>query len=938
MDKKLRVSILLAGLALPLALASCDSGNGGGGSSSVPGTGDSSSDHGGEATGENTGVYSFIDSGVDKKTEILGQLEKYAVDNMITGLPLYENGGTVMYARRVVKGTEDYVTGYGFGILREGYLNGSLETVTESGAAGTTASVDKPTYYHTWEATDPANINALDSDNSQISDLYSYLGSSYFGNKLNAEANGYDWYGSLSLDDRPIIINAETGEPYATQDSTTTSTTFRIHVRTGEAGGVQFRTGSSLANRKAFDKKYVTIDDYVNAFKILLCGKFGYYRGNELATQTGYLAISGAGSYYNATKSVNPDSDEAAAAWAGVGIKTGTDSTGEYLQFTLGAPTTRFYAMYSLSSDLYMPINMDFFKLVTNNFEDFDNYGGYDATKTTGPVDNILSVGPYYLESWESESSICFARNDEWWERVANANIYRIPGVHIKVLSGYASDNTLPFKEFLAGHLDAASIPTTYLATYRNHPLTTTTKGDSTFKLNVNSCTQETWEKLFGENGSVSATPKADYYTCKPWMGNQNFLKGLFYSIDRNTYAQNRGVIASTDYFASSYMSDPENGVPYDSTEEHQAAVEDFWGSSLETGGYSVTLANNAFNAAIDELEAAGKLPSDGKLTINITWMYQYQIASYGDEIAEYMQTAFNNSSKAKAKGLTLTVTQDAVANWSDVYYKVLMVGQFDLAFGAISGNALDPLNFMECLRSDNSSGFTLNWGADTGVAGGIKYDADGDGEEEDWSFDMLWSAADHGVVAYKGEELAPIELTKSSRVENADGTVTFSTTFATGKEVVAADPSAKAQAIANDDDYQVEIEEFEVSDSETNAISYISEGEDGWVITDYVGSDNVNYGISAYLKEWKVEDDEELGTKLTFTLTAAGLELIKDAKYGSGLFTVDAYVVQSLNGVTYETSKRASFAFELNEATADSSSENATIASNFVGSANAAL
>ena len=50
--------------------------------------------------------------------------------------------------------------------------------------------------------------------------------------------------------------------------------------------------------------------------------------------------------------------------------------------------------------------------------------------------------------------------------------------------------------------------------------------------------------------------------------------------------------------------------------------------------------------------------------------------------------------------------------------YNLMKQGQFDLGFGSISGNSLNPLNFLEVLKSDNSSTFTLNW---TGVQIPIK-------------------------------------------------------------------------------------------------------------------------------------------------------------------------------------------------------------------------
>lgn len=79
--------------------------------------------------------------------------------------------------------------------------------------------------------------------------------------------------------------------------------------------------------------------------------------------------------------------------------------------------------------------------------------------------------------------------------------------------------------------------------------------------------------------------------------------------------------------------------------------------------------------------------------------------------------------------------------------------GTYDMAFGAVSGNSLNPLNFAEVLKSDNSSGFTLNWGPDTSkVTNEIVYDG------KVWSFDGLWQAADSAAILSEAGQVAKLE------------------------------------------------------------------------------------------------------------------------------------------------------------------------------------
>ena len=95
--------------------------------------------------------------------------------------------------------------------------------------------------------------------------------------------------------------------------------------------------------------------------------------------------------------------------------------------------------------------------------------------------------------------------------------------------------------------------------------------------------------------------------------------------------------------------------------------------------------------------------------------MYANHEDRYHKEIKEFLESAFNDDSVCGG-AYKLSVNFWVGNVWSDVYDYKMMNGQFDIAFGAISGNALDPIGFLEVLSSDQSisHNFTLNWGADT--------------------------------------------------------------------------------------------------------------------------------------------------------------------------------------------------------------------------------
>ena len=727
-----------------------------------------------------SGGYNFASlagqEAIETRTEILGQLEKYAMDNHLTGITLFENGGYVKYSDRVTLPTRNYITGYGFGLLSEGSIDN--DNISEDNAA-------YKRYLHAATSSDPKIINARNDTGSQVSDLEGYITSSFWGTKLNSTRDQYVWYPVLAKDKvtfdgatqdftRPVPV--ENGVEIKPNDTVATNPnvnplglykTWRIYVKTGASDGITYRyNGTSWGTN--FDGRQVALEDYEFAYRLLLTGAHNLKRGPEMAGDQTY-GIVGAQRYNTNTK--NSTDAEAKTIWdnmkadGDLGIKTGTDPVnGEYIQLTILNAIDKFTAMYTFSSNLLSPMPEDFIRTIGGSAENpiregAQRYGSFNNNDAAGAhkdkiLDFTLSVGPYMLEAWDKNQSIVFKKNPSWNEE----GRYNIAGVKLIVIDA-SSDSDAIYKQFNAGKLDSCGIPTKHISEEVGQPNVLKTKGDATFKLNVNSCTQETWNELFGPQGKIN---KNSSWEVKPWMSNDNFLNGLFYSIDRKTFAGNRGVQPSINYFSDAYLNDPENGKSYNDSDAHKNAVaayetHDSQGNS--TYGYSKDKAILAFRAAVKELVASGDIIKGTKanpttITIHIKWMYQTDIKEYGEEIKGYFESAFNDP-KVSDGTVVLNVTQDAVTNWQDVYNEYLMKGQFDLGFGAISGNTYNPLNFLEVLKSDNSSGFTLNWGTDTSKVTKAKpliY------QDKMWSFDALWAVADHGGVVNNGENVKPVQ------------------------------------------------------------------------------------------------------------------------------------------------------------------------------------
>ena len=670
----------------------------------------------------------FVASSYEERAEILGLLEQYAMENGLTGIVLYDDGGYVKYSDRLViptavkknpdgsdmeiAGTKqhEYVTSYGFGILADGAKK-----------PGTNSADPYDNYYKTFETSDPQTLNYMNDKGEIVGGLQPYVSMSYFDARLTASKDSYEWYPSAASDantfngqPRPIPQNFDEASGLATK--------YRIYVRTD----VKYNTAGKLADK--YKGTTVKLEDYVTPWKELHNQSNGLVRATD---NFGTAAeIVGLQDYYNATANGHDQ-----AAWDKVGLKTGTDDKGSYLEVEFKTPCSPFYAMYYTNSSLYSPIPKAF----------LDEIGGirvWESSNSDGtltPVDTTLSTGPYVLSKWETNKEIVFSANELCSAAVKGGeNRYTIPGVHIAIFEAATKDPLAAWNEYEKGNFDAVGIPLQKLAQEKGTAGTQVTKGSSTTKLNVNTCTEKEWEKLFGENGTVTQTPKNGYWPVEPAMSNEDFILGLNLSIDRQEYADKRGVVPSCSYFSDAYMSNPETGVSYNSTEAHKNALEAVYGDDVETYGYNLNAAAEAFARAAEKLIADGVYKAGDTIEIEMAWQTETNIEKFGKDIEAYIKEAW----ELAETGLNLEIKHWTGATWSDVYYKKMMLGQFDIGFGGISGNTFNPLNFMEVLKSDNSSGFTLNWGPDTNDPSAlIEYDG------KKFTYDALWKAADTGAL-----------------------------------------------------------------------------------------------------------------------------------------------------------------------------------------------
>ena len=706
-----------------------------------------------------SGVQSFVASSYEERTKILAILEAYAYEHFLTGFTFIDDGGYTLYSTSVKRGVDTYVPGYGWATLSDGEITKPL--------TGSGVKAEYNMFYHTFETEDPGHINYADDKGSVVGDLVGYVASTYWGTRLTETNDGYEWY-SETAKEKPVAVNANPNTGLATK--------YEWKIKTG-ADGFSYKTNTKNSTLSKYNGQAVEAQDYITPYQMYYTKSLGWARSAENLEGAG--SIKGSADYYKASsEGFN------ATAWEKVGLKV-EPRDGEYvMSVEFNTPCTPFYAMYYMNSSMFAPVPLQFVKdLGALNGANADNafekgceiYGKTNQDLKLSPVDTYLSTGVFYIHDWVANEEIVMARNTNY--TYCGEDRYKVAGIHFDILEAAATDSEAAWKEFNAGNLSSCGVPSTQTQDRTRkdeHAYAVYTPGSSTFKLNVNACDEDLWEQLFGVNGSITTTSKDQYWKVEPAMSNSDFLLGLSWSLDREKLAKSLGRGASVNYFGDGYLSDPENGVIYNTTEAHKNASTDITAGGQYPNGYSLEIAKAYFESACKTFIADGIYEKGEEIEIEIAWQATSQFTNYGDPIIQMWQDAFN--AIGKEYGLSLKVVNWAGADWSDVYYKKMMVGQFDIGFGSINGNALNPLNFLEVLKSDNSSGFTLNWGADTSEVN-LEYNG------VLWSFDSLWQAADTGGYfeqgvyhkAYAPEmKLDGEKYAADCYAKNSDGTVTL--------------------------------------------------------------------------------------------------------------------------------------------------------------------
>ena len=771
------------------------------------------------------------------KSAILATLERYALRNHTAGIPLYDDASYEQFSQRVTASIrKTYLTNYGFGT---GY--GSIDGEMMYNGNIVEANPEWRSYFHGYTTADSGTFNGWNATGSDVSDRMSMVTTGYYSVQENKTGDGWEWIPDLATDAAPIMLDSMGGNPVAGngesyKDPATgemvvpTSQFWRVKLHYG--AGYTYRVPEQSKRHATYDGREIALEDYLVPFKAMLDNR--YTRASTLITDsTGFV---GASSYYYSQSHTSWPKD--------IGIQI-NEAEGS-LDFAFIEPKSVESARTNLSSGLFSPVPEAFLNDVgIQNYNMISNV----TTPTDSGFDNVLVMGAYIPTYYQNGKEIVYKKNDTYHAR----DLYHYAG-YTEVVYNNDTGNAeeAAYNDFLENKLDEATIPVKQIKNHKNDPTVRRTEGSTIIKLNLNTTTEEEWEYYFGTNGTISKHAAQKYWATQAIMSNDDFLNGLFVGIDRQSLAADAGRNPAVGYLSGAYIMDPA-GIEY-----YRNSKWGKWAQSYYTElagnefAYNEALATSFFKRAGKTLIAQGYAYEGQEIRLQVKYRYQSTIDDLGKYIEDQIERLWNAANEEIHVTLNLEL-KVAGSQYTDCY-NLMDNGEFDMGEGAISGNVLDPLSFMNTCSSTKAlnQGFNLNWGSDTAkvLPERVIYDDAGNPtgktsytgivyEGRRWSFDALWNASQSYTPVKNGVATPIADNQRLSQYAKDDESGSVDPTYLYFR----ADYPANAV-----DDQGVSLYTFSAVDiallvSETN-----SAGTAGWYMTD-ANFSVVNDGVNGYVQ-----------------------------------------------------------------------------------------
>jgi ABC-type oligopeptide transport system substrate-binding subunit len=659
------------------------------------------------------GFYNFKFADTEIRHDLMAAAEKYIMNNMYGGVPLFASGSFNLYSSRLQLPVDEYVAVMGYGTSFGTMSEDDSQVLMDDGLPGNAGEYT----YRSSNNPGPVTFNQWLYDTSTDSDYMSLYYDALYAYVFNADKTGYEVKGSMA-DGDPVPVN-----PTTTESGKEVANTWRISLRQDLEW--YFHPNTDAAFLATNPDLTINAHDFIDTYELAL-------------SENWFRAVSGGGDFcQSSTNEVVGACDFSAAElevpgsgdFSTVGLKVVDDYT---IEFTFVDEQSNWNVRYFLSSFVTTPVNLELY----NYYE--ANLTGEETNPYGTDVNTIGYHGAYYIDNYEVDKIVRYLKNPSYH----TPDEYFYTGYNFAIIE----DSTTIFNEFIAGKLEATGLPTAEVDNYINHPGLKKIPGATTYRMMING---------FGTVEAQRETFPTGTWVPEPILGITDFKMAMFHAIDRETLAEDILKVRTTNmfYFSNAYLVDAELGTPYRATEQGISVGE---GLFADTYGYNFDYARQLYLDAVAELIANGDVNpgTESNPTIITLELNNYSNSESWDLACGYLKTTFEETFVDETNWVQIQVdiyTKDFPA----IYYDYMMIGEFDLSVGGISGSTLDAASFLDTYSSDNRSGFTINWGFDTGIADMdvVYHDKDGNLVTETWAYDALVSALNGEVFVQDGME-----------------------------------------------------------------------------------------------------------------------------------------------------------------------------------------
>jgi ABC-type oligopeptide transport system substrate-binding subunit len=637
-----------------------------------------------------SGVLNYKFAPAETRHTFMAAAENWLLHNQAAGVPLFANAGFNLYSTRMQLASEAYLPVLGFGTMFSTMAADDSKVMMEDGEMGNEGEYT----YRIAISGNPTTWNQWLSDDGTTSDIMDeYLGN-LFVYEFNEDKSGYVLAPSMAAEN-PTPVDSR-----MLPSGKEVSNVWQIKIKDGLEWKFNDTTDTSMVTDYKIDA-----NDFYETYKIAL-------------TEQWFRAISGGGDFVTGKPILNAQEFvDGTAEWEDVGIKLIDDNTIE-LHFV--EEQSQWNVKYSFADTTMMPIHTELYEALGDEYGTNENTIGY--------------TGVYFVEYYENDKIIRYTKN----ELYPDADKYFYTGKTFNVIA----DSEMRFQEFLAGKLDAASLPSAHYEDYKSHPGLKRVPGTTTFRLMING--------LGNTEAQAEQFPDSEWVP-EPILSNVDFKMGIFHAIDRKKLAEEVMKTSQTQMylFTDAYVVEAEAGIPYRATPQGLTVGADL---SPSTFGYNLDAAKAYYEQALDTLVAEGVYAAGDEIVFEF---YFFSGSETQELLGAYLKKAMEEAFQSEKHNINVTV-EPIAKDFPGIYYDHMMVGEFDTSVGGISGSSLDAASFLDTYCSDNRGYFTLNWGIDTTQAEiEVAYTNDaGELVKELWSFDAITSVLVGEVEVADGVEV----------------------------------------------------------------------------------------------------------------------------------------------------------------------------------------